>query len=77
MPHSSANGGLHNHRPNALQLLLTHGRPGSVIEFLDATGPLTDPVAHKRLGAGGRGHRDAHPGGGPIEQVAGLDGEVR
>src|SRR5471032_1452968 len=31
---------------NALPLLLTHGWPGSVIEFLDVIGPLTDPEAH-------------------------------
>ena len=32
--------------PGALPLLLTHGWPGSVVEFLDLVGPLTDPVAH-------------------------------
>ncbi|MFI9510468.1 epoxide hydrolase family protein [Nocardia sp. NPDC052566] len=32
--------------PNALPLLLTHGWPGSVVEFLDVIGPLTDPRAH-------------------------------
>ncbi|TDD44705.1 epoxide hydrolase [Kribbella antibiotica] len=32
--------------PDALPLLLTHGWPGSVVEFLDVIGPLTDPVAH-------------------------------
>jgi pimeloyl-ACP methyl ester carboxylesterase len=32
--------------PGAAPLLLTHGWPGSVIEFLDCIGPLTDPVAH-------------------------------
>ena len=31
---------------DALPLLLTHGWPGSVIEFLKAAGPLTDPEAH-------------------------------
>ena len=30
----------------ALPLLLTHGWPGSVLEFRDVIGPLTDPVAH-------------------------------
>ena len=30
----------------ARPLVLTHGWPGSVIEFLDVIGPLTDPVAH-------------------------------
>jgi pimeloyl-ACP methyl ester carboxylesterase len=32
--------------PDALPLLLTHGWPGSVVEFLDSIGPLTDPRAH-------------------------------
>ncbi|MBX9606037.1 MAG: epoxide hydrolase 1 [Gammaproteobacteria bacterium] len=31
---------------NALPLVMTHGWPGSVIEFLKVIGPLTDPVAH-------------------------------
>lgn len=31
---------------NATPLLLIHGWPGSVVEFLDVIGPLTDPVAH-------------------------------
>lgn len=30
----------------ALPLLLTHGWPGSVVEFLRVAGPLSDPVAH-------------------------------
>jgi len=32
--------------PNALPLILTHGWPGSPLEFLKVTGPLTDPVAY-------------------------------
>lgn len=32
--------------PHALPLLMTHGWPGSVLEFRDTIGPLTDPVAH-------------------------------
>ena len=32
--------------PGALPLLLTHGYPGSFVEFLDAAGPLSDPRAH-------------------------------
>jgi epoxide hydrolase len=32
--------------PDALPLVLTHGWPGSIVEFLDLIGPLTDPVAH-------------------------------
>lgn len=31
-------------RPDAIPLLLTHGWPGSVIEFLKVLGPLTDPA---------------------------------
>jgi hypothetical protein len=30
----------------ALPLVLTHGWPGSVVEFLDVIGPLTDPRRH-------------------------------
>ncbi len=32
--------------PTARPLLLCHGWPGSVIEFLDVIGPLTEPQAH-------------------------------
>lgn len=32
--------------PDATPMLLTHGWPGSVVEFLDVVGPLTDPKAH-------------------------------
>jgi epoxide hydrolase len=32
--------------PGATPLVLTHGWPGSVVEFLDLIGPLTDPAAH-------------------------------
>jgi len=32
--------------PGALPLVVTHGYPGSVVEFLDLIGPLTDPRAH-------------------------------
>jgi pimeloyl-ACP methyl ester carboxylesterase len=31
---------------NALPIILTHGWPGSVVEFLKLVGPLTDPTAH-------------------------------
>ena len=33
-------------RADALPLIMTHGWPGSVIELLEVTGPLTDPAAH-------------------------------
>jgi len=32
--------------PNALPLILTHGWPGSPLEFMKVIGPLTDPVAY-------------------------------
>jgi pimeloyl-ACP methyl ester carboxylesterase len=32
--------------PEALPLVLTHGWPGSIVEFLDVIGPLADPRAH-------------------------------
>ena len=31
--------------PHAMPLILTHGWPGSPLEFIKAIGPLTDPVA--------------------------------
>ncbi|HZR53532.1 MAG TPA: epoxide hydrolase [Streptosporangiaceae bacterium] len=31
---------------NAMPMILTHGWPSSVVEFIDVIGPLTDPVAH-------------------------------
>jgi len=32
--------------PNALPMILTHGWPGSPLEFMKVIGPLTDPVAY-------------------------------
>ncbi|MFC0203790.1 epoxide hydrolase family protein [Novosphingobium soli] len=42
---------LHVRSPHAeaVPLILTHGWPGSVIEFLEVIGPLADPVAHGGL----------------------------
>jgi pimeloyl-ACP methyl ester carboxylesterase len=39
---------LHARSPHAqaLPLVMTHGWPGSVVEFLKVIGPLTDPTAH-------------------------------
>jgi pimeloyl-ACP methyl ester carboxylesterase len=31
---------------NALPMIMTHGWPGSILEFLKVIGPLTNPVAH-------------------------------
>ena len=32
--------------PDAIPLIITHGYPGSVAEFLDLFGPLSDPASH-------------------------------
>jgi epoxide hydrolase len=32
--------------PNAFPLILTHGWPGSIVEYLDVIDPLSDPGAH-------------------------------
>jgi pimeloyl-ACP methyl ester carboxylesterase len=32
--------------PNAMPVILTHGWPSSVVEFIDVIGPLTNPVAY-------------------------------
>jgi pimeloyl-ACP methyl ester carboxylesterase len=32
--------------PGAMPMVITHGWPGSVVEFLDVIGPLTDPRSH-------------------------------
>jgi pimeloyl-ACP methyl ester carboxylesterase len=32
--------------PRALPLIITHGWPGSVVEFMKIIGPLTDPAGH-------------------------------
>lgn len=37
---------LRSPEPDAIPLVLTHGWPGSVIEFLKVAGPLADPRAH-------------------------------
>jgi hypothetical protein len=39
---------LHVRSPHAdpLPLIITHGRPGSIVEFLKVIGPLNDPPAH-------------------------------
>ncbi|POX45008.1 epoxide hydrolase [Streptomyces sp. Ru71] len=37
---------LRSPEPDATALILTHGWPGSIVEFLDVAGPLADPAAH-------------------------------
>ena len=32
--------------PTAFPLIMTHGWPGSIVEFLDVIAPLTDPTSH-------------------------------
>jgi pimeloyl-ACP methyl ester carboxylesterase len=32
--------------PDAIPLVMTHGWPGSIVEFMKVIGPLTDPPAH-------------------------------
>jgi len=44
---------IRSREPDAIPLIMTHGWPGSVLEFLKVVGPLTDPAAH------GRDPRDA------------------
>jgi epoxide hydrolase len=36
-------------RPDALPLILTHGWPGSVVEFSKVIGPLSDPAGHESV----------------------------
>ena len=33
-------------QPGALPLIITHGWPGSIVEFMNIIGPLTDPASH-------------------------------
>jgi len=37
---------IRSRHPNALPMIMTHGWPGSVIEFHKVIAPLTDPTAH-------------------------------
>src|SRR3979411_2770699 len=47
----------------ATPCIMTHGWPGSVIEFTKVIDPLVDPVAHGGEGAGGPGWREPSPPG--------------
>src|SRR3979411_677680 len=47
----------------ATPCIMTHGWPGSVIEFVKVIDPLVDPVAHGGEGAGGPGWREPSPPG--------------
>jgi epoxide hydrolase len=69
--------------PDALPLVLTHGWPGSIVEFLKVIGPLTDPTAHcgqvtdafhlvcPSLPGYGFSDKPARPGWG-VERIAGA-----
>lgn len=66
---------------DALPLVLTHGWPGSIVEFLKVIGPLVDPVAHggdpadafhvvcPSLPGYGWSDKPSHPGWG-VERIA-------
>jgi pimeloyl-ACP methyl ester carboxylesterase len=69
--------------PDAFPVIVTHGWPGSVVEFLKVIGPLTDPTAHggeaadafhlvvPSLPGYGFSDRPARPGWG-VERIAGA-----
>jgi pimeloyl-ACP methyl ester carboxylesterase len=69
--------------PEALPLVVTHGWPGSVVEFLKVIGPLSDPTAHggdtgdafhvvcPSLPGYGFSDKPAEPGWG-VERIAGA-----
>jgi pimeloyl-ACP methyl ester carboxylesterase len=69
--------------PDAFPVVLTHGWPGSIVEFLKVIGPLTDPTAHRgqatdafhlvipSLPGYGFSGRPAQPGWG-VERIAGA-----
>jgi pimeloyl-ACP methyl ester carboxylesterase len=76
---------LHIRSPHAdaLPLVITHGWPGSIVEFLEVLGPLTDPSAHggdpsdafhvvcPSLPGFGFSDKPTRPGWG-IERIAGV-----
>jgi len=51
---------------NAMPLILTHGWPGSVAEFLDLIGPLTDPRSHGGDPADAFDEQRVFPGSRPV-----------
>jgi epoxide hydrolase len=73
--------------PGALPLVMTHGWPGSIVEFRKVIGPLTDPVAHGGNAADsfhvvcpslpGYGFSDKPAGSGwGVERIAGAWSEL-
>jgi pimeloyl-ACP methyl ester carboxylesterase len=69
--------------PDAFPVVLTHGWPGSIVEFLKVIGPLTDPTSHGGAAADafhlvcpslpgyGFSDRPAQPGWG-VQRIAGA-----
>ena len=41
---------VHSRHANALPLIMTHGWPGSILEYLKVIGPLTDPIHWRARG---------------------------
>ena len=80
---------IHHRSPEeqALPLLILHGWPGSIVEFMKVIGPLTDPVAHggqaedafhvvaPSLPGYGFSDRPREPGMGP-EQIADINAQL-
>ncbi len=80
---------IHQRSPeaDALPLLILHGWPGSIVEFMKVIGPLTDPVAHggqaedafhvvaPSLPGYGFSDRPREPGMGP-EQIADINAQL-
>ena len=80
---------IHHRSPeeHALPLLILHGWPGSIVEFMKVLGPLTDPVAHggraedafhvvaPSLPGYGFSDRPREPGMGP-EQMADINTQL-
>ncbi|HLR97764.1 MAG TPA: epoxide hydrolase, partial [Jiangellaceae bacterium] len=76
-------------KENSIPLLLLHGWPGSVIEYFDLLGPLTDPAAHGQpdqpsfdvvlaeLPGFGFGGKPAEEGWGPTRMANALDALMR
>jgi epoxide hydrolase len=74
---------LRSPHPGALPIVMTHGWPGSIVEFLKVLGPLTDPTAHggdaadafhlvcPSLPGYGFSDKPARPGWG-VERIAGA-----
>ena len=73
--------------PDALPVVITHGWPGSIVEFLKVIGPLTDPVAHggnaedafhvvaPSMPGYGFSDKPREPGMGP-EQIADINAQL-